>query len=265
MEKSNHNADFVEKIHGIAFAFFVLIKALLDFWLFPLLPEISWVKILVVALVDIGLYSSLYFLVKWVYNKSIARDDRFRNLKGTWYHVHIPYTLGDVDYNRSTLRAGKTTISRDLYDFTFEGTNWSYSADEQGEIICNEHNPTRWNTVISELSTSRETSHDVIQIYRATTDSRQVVHTNICPCCKQEFNGTIDIDEAEPSRYGVHKLRMIVEDAPDGKHRTCERIECDYSDCWPSLKIGKLLIFKNKKDRDAKIKEYFKNKNSLQQ
>ncbi|MBO5247813.1 MAG: hypothetical protein J6B54_00755 [Clostridia bacterium] len=262
MGKSNHNADFVEKIHGIAFAFFVLIKALLDYWIFPLLPDISWVKILVVALVDIGLYGSLYFLVKLVYNKLIERDDRFRNFNGTWYHVHIPYTLGEVDHTRDILRAGKTVIHRDLYDFSFEGTNFGFSVDDQGNVVCDGHNPTRWNTVISELSTSRETVHDVIQIYKAQTDSRQVVHTNICPCCKQEFGRTLDITEADPSRYGVHKIRMVLDDVGEGaKGQRCDVLECEYSDCWPSLKTGKLLIFRRKADRDAKIKEYFESKN----
>lgn len=260
MERSNHNANFVEKIHGITFSVFVVVKAVLDFWVFPLIPDISWVKVLVVALIDVILYGSLYGLVKLICNKRIESDDRFRNLQGTWYHLHIPYVLGEVDYSRDTLRAGETTVQRDLYDFTFEATNYGYSVDENGVLRCDDCNPTRWNTVISELSTSRETPHDIIEIYRAQTNSRQVVHTNVCPCCKQEFDGVMDIDEADPSRYGIHKYRMILTD--DGKkRRKCEQIECDYSDCWPSLKIGKLFLFKNEADRDAKLKEYFERKN----
>ena len=43
----------------------------------------------------------------------------------------------------------------------------------------------------------------------------------------------------------------------NGKNGKCDKIEADFTDCWPSLKNGDLFFFRTEQERNEFIKEYF--------
>lgn len=250
----NHTADMITATHGIAFTVFFIVEKLLDYYLYPLLPE-GGLRVLLIAVIAAVLYPCIYTFIKWLCDVFIDQTKKQYDIQGIWYHVHIPHILGDVDYGRNMLRCGQTVIKRELYDFTFSATNFNYCVRDGKVVRSGDLNETTWHTLISEISDTNEREYDIIQIYNAKTSAAVNMDITACPCCRNQFDTPVRIREAEQNRYGVHKF--TVDRTSYKRKEGYTRIKAEYSDCWPSLKTGELLLFKSEAERDACVAEYF--------
>ena len=249
----NHSVEAVEKVHVRAFVLFELVVyILMERVLFSrVLVANEWYETLwceiIRCIAFAGGYYVLFVLVKKYYSWKIIKDRPKFDVEGEWYHVHIPNKLGQNEIKKP-LSAGVTTIVRDLNDFTFKSENYKYVVEDGVVKQYSSEPSTTWHTETSEICDSNH--YDLVEVYQAHSAERQTVRVEECPVCKQHFARAIDIPEAAEMRYGIHLYRIEPKK---------QRIVCDYSDCWPSLKSGKLYLYKNKADRDARIKEYFEN------
>ena len=250
----NNTAVAIIWLHGFTLTIFSFLNPVLNQIIFPYIATIlknQVLSILFDAIVSGVIYTLIYNIAKLAYTVIIFKiKDKRLDLGGKWYHLHIPYAFDEVDYNKKVLRAGVTTISREYYDYTFMGDNYSLEGDDDCNVTKNEQNPTHWYTRATKLSD--ENDFDIIQIFEART--RRNAHTLIsqCPCCNTKFDTPVDIEEASFFRHGIHKLKLVV--SPDGK---CRKINGEYSDSWPSLKRGEILFFRDEKERDAAAEQYF--------
>ena len=162
--------------------------------------------------------------------------------------MHIPHYLGKEDYSQEKLSAGTTTISRDMKDFTFVGNNEKYYM-LNGKLVSKNENSTHWYTKATKLSD--ENDFDLIEIYEAKTKGTPIKTFDACPYCKTQFASPVQIQEAERFRHGIHKFDIV---ETNGK---CVQIKGEYSDCWPSLKNGELILYRSEKERDERIKLFF--------
>lgn len=256
---TNHSVKTVLWISSINFTLFNIIRNVLDFF-FPKLTE-GFIKILIITLVSELLYFAISFLVKLYINKHhipSSLNKKFK-LEGTWYHVHIPHFLNDIDGDRETLSCGKTIIRRDLYDFSLEAQNYAYGVVNNNVCIVDKTKYTSWQTVISEISDTNESDYDLIQIYKANTNVSPTLKLKECPCCRNKFIEPVTIKEADQVRYGIHKFKIDLNSKDNNLGYT--HIITRYSDCWPSSKNGDLHLFRIEADRDAYILNYFNQQN----
>ena len=250
----NNTAVTIVWLHGITLTLLSFLNPVFSQVLFPYFATLlnnQVLSILLDAVVSGVIYTLIYQIAKLVYEIIIFKiKDKRLDLSGKWYHLHIPYAFDEIDYNKRVLRAGVTEITREYFDYTFMGDNYSLEGTENGEVTKNEQNPTHWYTRATKLSD--ENDFDIIQIFEAKT--RRNAHTLIsqCPCCNTHFDEPVDIEEASFFRHGIHKLKLVVD--TDGK---CRRINGEYSDSWPSLKRGDILFFRNEADRDDVAEQYF--------
>ncbi|MBQ8885553.1 MAG: hypothetical protein IJY62_04220 [Clostridia bacterium] len=254
---SNRSASAVAKIHSLAFTLFFIFDTLLNEFLYPVLErELSSraLRIFITAVIAASLYAALYALLRVGYDFISAKRDKKLNIGGTWYHVHIPHNLDREDYSKNELRAGVTKISRDLYDFTFVANNYYYSLNPDGSLKVDHRDDTHWYTKATKLSD--ENDFDLIQIYEAKTKNNAKTKLASCPCCQTQFSEPLEIALAEKFRHGIHKLDIIEE---DGRFAKPMKITGEFSDCWPSLKSGDILFFRNEQERDERIREFFEN------
>lgn len=251
---SNKSAKIVGWLNGITFTVFYIINEVLQNVLYPGMKEKIdklWITILVTAVISAGLYAGLYFFIKFIYVFFEFKIKCKRcDIGGKWYHLHIPYTIDDIDYSKACIRAGETYIKRELFDFTFVGSNYSYHKKADGNFSVDKSNSTHWHTRATKFC--EENDFDIIQIYEAKTKKNTKTLLNVCPCCMTEFTEKKEICEAGEFRHGIHKLRLIV----DSKGK-CNKIEGEYSDSWPSLKRGDILYFRKEEDRDNEMENYF--------
>ena len=271
----NHTADAIEFVHDISFALFdiIICLALDSLVLDKFLPNSIWGEI-IRAIAFAGGYYLIVFIVKFFFEKTSKKTHSF---DGTWYHVHIPdTTLIEGQQNIVTLSAGTTLVSKNLNDFTFEAQNYKYTIDKDYNIIVLDDSgaryiekdngyfspidqtrkncevylepSTRWWTETSEIVD--EIGIDIVEVYRAESAENPTIAIQQCPVCKRRYTSVRTIDEAPRTRYGIHMYKMESDN-------NC--IVCSYSDCWPSLKAGKLYLFRDKQVRDDKIKNFFRN------
>ena len=253
---NNHTANAISQIHGTTFSVFLIanifISGILEGKIFPkLLENLSPTWLLVIsAVIDATLYAILYFIVKSIFDFFLIRKDPKLDIAGRWYHVHIPRLLGEIDYTAKRLSAGYTDISRELYDFTFNGYN-QHLKPINGEVVPIDDYSTHWYSKASKLA--EDNQFDIIEIYEAESKGKSIKELDMCPCCKTKFANPVPIPEAENSRYGIHTFKFLENE----NNTKCEQIEADFTDCWPSLKNGDLLFFRTKEARDEYIKRYF--------
>ncbi len=245
----NHTADAIESVHAGSFiAFEILVYIGLDrVVLGKLLPETIWSEILRAVAFALG-YILIYTVVKRIYSAWIIRKRRILDIAGDepWYHVHIPDMSFSEDREITALSAGKTYISRNLNDFTFNAKNYKYTLDENGAVKKLDSEPsTTWCTETSEICEGNDIH--IVEIYKASSHAAPTAEIHTCPVCKRRYSGAKTVSEAPRQRYGIHLYQ--IQDA--------NKIICTYSDCWPSLKSGKLYLFRKEEDRDAKIREFF--------
>lgn len=256
---NNPTSNAVASIHTITFTVFFIIDAVLNELLYPYLErELSSdaLRIFITAVIAAFLYSALYVVIKKLYDYFCIKRERKYDISGKWYHVHIPNTLGRVDYTKDKLRAGEVLISRDMFDFTFVGDNFYYFSDDNGNLVQDHSDDTRWYTKSSKLSD--ENDFDIIEIYEAKTKNTAVNTLKECPCCRTRFEAPKTITEAEKFRHGIHKFDFIV-----NENGVCDEIRGEFSDCWPSLKCGEIILYRDKQSRDERINEYFRIKNNI--
>ena len=242
----NHTADAIENVHNLTFiAFESLVYIILDRIVFSrILPDTVWSEILRAIIIAFG-YIFLYKIVKKIYSKCIIKKHPIFNIDGDkWYHVHIPNSIGENQVIES-LSAGTTSISRNLNDFTFKASNYRYAVKDGNVVKIREEATTTWCTETSEICDSNE--NHIIEVYRASSDGYMTTEIHNCPVCNRTFTRPKTIEETQQFRYGIHLYRIINEN----------KIICTYSDCWPSLKSGKLYLYRNKEERDRKIKRFF--------
>lgn len=253
---NNHSVAKVASAHKIAFAIFFIIHVVLEYFIYPKITS-NFLKAFVIAVVGAFMYAGIYKIVKYVMNKHIEKKQNQFCIQGVWYHVHIPHRLGEIDYSRKHLSCGESIIRRELYDFALSATNWDYSISN-GQVIQSTERETKWHTVISEISDTNESEYDFIQIYNANTNIVANMNITSCPCCKHKFETPIEIEEAGKNRYGIHKFTIDRTKYKPGLGYT--RMKAQYLDCWPSLKSGELFLYRDKKERDKKIQEYFEHR-----
>ncbi len=248
----NTSAITVSAIHGLAFTVFFVLEQFLSELVYPYLenhiPKALYIAIS--AVVAALLYSVTYTVIHKIYERFLIKNDTRLKIDGTWYHVHIPHYMGREDYTQVRLSVGKTTVSRDLMDFTFVGNNERCYQNEDGSLLLKTENATHWYTKATKLSD--ENDFDLIEIYEAKTMGNPTIEVEACPCCKTKFETPIEITEAERFRHGIHKIN-IVEDEGNSY------LKGEYSDCWPSLKTGEIYFYRTIKERDEKIYEFFNN------
>jgi hypothetical protein len=253
---NNHTANAMGKIHGTTISVFLIanmfVGSFLNGELFPQLLEWlspTWLTLLG-AVIDATLYSGIYCLVKLLFDRALVKKNKKLDVAGRWYHVHIPRFLGEIDYNAVRLSAGYTDVSRELYDFTFDGHNKHFKYIN-GEVVSINDYSTHWFTKAVKYADLNE--FDLIEIYEADSKGKSVKAMESCPCCKTQFPAPVQISDSENFRYGIHTFKLLDQNK-DGK---CDKIEADFADCWPSLKNGDLHFFRTEKERDEFIKEYF--------
>ena len=260
MKKINNlTSNVVTKVHALTFTVFFIIDAVLNELFYPFLEkELSSdaLRIFITAVIAAFLYSALYVIIKKTYDFVCIKRERKYDISGKWYHVHIPNMFGKVDYSKDKLRSGEVLITRDMYDFTFVGDNFYYLLDENFNLIQDHSDDTRWYTKASKLSD--ENDFDIIEIYEAKTKNNAVNKLKECPCCRTRFETPKTITEAEKFRHGIHKFDFITDEKG-----ICNEIRGEFSDCWPSFKCGEIILYRDSKRRDEKIKEYFKAKNNI--
>lgn len=248
----NHTASAIALVHTISFAIFDVGYIVLERLLRTYLPDIWWAEVLKAIFVAVA-YIIIYNIVKLVYNCLISVFKPKFDIEGEWYHVHIPNDfLNDNVIPRRSLSAGVTTIKRDLNDFTFDSYNYDFSVtrNDNGEtaVIKGDELRTHWCTETSEICEGND--FNIVEVYRAHSNRRQTIEISECPICHSKFKKEKHLEEASDYRYGIHMYRI------DAKNNI---IVCDYSDCFPSLKSGKLYLYKTEEERNKKIIEYFKN------
>ena len=250
---TNHTANAVSAIHGIALSVFVVCNTFLQTFLFPIMQTAlgtTWTAIISI-LMDATLYAFVFFIVKWLYDCNFIKKNKKFDLAGRWYHVHIPRQLGEVDYSRGYLSAGYTDISRELQDFTFSGYNKHVKVYPDGVAACDDYT-THWYTKAIKFADNNE--FDLIEIYEAESRGNSTCNLTSCPCCKTQFDNPVVVEDSSNYRYGIHTFKLFAK----GINGPCERIEADFCDCWPSLKNGDLLFFRTEQERDDYIKNYFR-------
>ena len=256
-KQTNHSVNIVTKNHSIAFGIFFVAEKVIDYYFYPCIPD-GIVKIIIIALVALLLYPLIYFCVNAFMDMYIEKSKKKYDIQGEWYHVHIPHIAEEIDYTREALSCGITTIGRELNDFALKGENEDYYVDANNQVVVRTGRTTSRHTVISEISEDSNCDYDIIQIYNSTTNVAPNITIRQCPCCGQEYDTPIRVREAATSRYGIHKYTVDSTSNINGKGYT--RIKARYVDAFPSLKIGELLLYRNKDERDARIKEYFAEK-----
>ena len=283
----NHTAEAVEKVHIWTFAAFEIIVYIgLDRIVFGrILPNSVWAEILR-AVIFAFAYAILYRCIKFIFEK--IKQGKLP-IEGKWYHVHIPNTeLLGIQTKKETLSAGTTRVSRNLNDFTFLSNNYKYTVDytnnPEGNVVVVTNNGTlctedrindeifytydrngkrnlyhldpctTWYTETSEICDGNDI--DLVEVYKAQSTRKQTIAIQQCPTCGSEYAEPRSITEATEDRYGIHKYKLSSRDERE--------MICTYSDCWPSLKSGKLYLYRDRNARDNKIKEFFMD-NSNQQ
>lgn len=253
---NNHTANAIAKIHGTTISVFLIanmfVSSFLEGEIFTQLQQKlspAWLAI-IGAIIDATLYTFIYYLVKFFFDLLLRKKNRKLDIAGRWYHVHIPRFLGELEYNASHLSAGYTDISRELYDFTFDGFNKHFKYID-GEVVSTNDYSTHWFTKATKFADINE--FDIIEIYEAESKGKALKNLDVCPCCKTRFSTPVNIPESESFRYGIHTFKFV----DNGKNGKCDKIEADFTDCWPSLKNGDLLFFRTEEERNSFIKEYF--------
>ena len=247
IDQKNHTAEAIEKVHGWSFAAFeVIVYIIIDRLLLNrFLPDSIWGEALR-AVVFFGGYKLIYFVIKNIYEKTAAKKYFNFDISGNWYHVHIPNKLDEDEPLREYLSAGKTRIKRNLRDFTFKADNFRYTAKNGSVIQLTNEASTEWWTETSEICDDPDIQ--MVEVYHARSSGNGTTQLFNCPVCRKSFKTPVQVTEATTDRYGIHLYRIKSE----------TKIVCSYSDCYPSLKSGKLYLYRYEEDRDNKIKEYFK-------
>lgn len=251
---NNHTANAIGKIHGTTFSVFLIanliITALLDGELFPILQKVpnAWL-VIISAIIDATLYAFIYAIVKKLFDIALIKSNKKMDVAGRWYHVHVPRFLGEIDYTAQRLSAGYTDISRELYDFTFDGHNQHFKLIE-GVIMPLGDYTTHWFSKATKFADLNE--FDLIEIYEAESKGKSIKTLDFCPCCKSKFDAPVPVSESENFRYGIHTYKFV-----GGINGECEKIEADFTDCWPSLKNGDLFFFRTEQERNKFMEQYF--------
>lgn len=246
----NHTAQTIALVHSLSFGIFEVLYILLDYFLGMYLPDMLWGKLLEAIFCGCA-YWCIYKIVKLVVEKMwISKKTKYK-IEGIWHHVHIPHT-----WDEKKLSAGKTTIKREVNDFTFSGENFHYNVEGGKAVRKGIDTRTEWYTETSEICDDNN-EMDIIEIYKAVSGEVQKIPSNECPLCKCKLPEDKERPEqAGRIRHGIHIYKI---------KKDKDEIVCQYSDCYPSLKSGVLYLYKDEARRDERIMEYFETQAQIMQ
>ncbi|MFA5450224.1 MAG: hypothetical protein WC292_07310 [Clostridia bacterium] len=245
----NKTAKTIGVLHGTAFTLFFIINKLLDYVLYPLITKAVSSEIIVIAIsvvLSAFLYGIIYTAASTTYKLYYFRfKDKSLFLKGTWYHIHIPYDI-NKRLSVQSIRGGKTVIDQTFFDYRFRGENVSYRYNNN--ILAEDTSrSTSWSYKFVHLEEADKT---VYGCYGATSANDSYKEYALCPKCERAFDTPKKLLESRNERLGIHKLKIIDE---DGKLT----LRGHYTDTWPSANNGMIYFFKTREERDAFIIKYF--------
>ena len=221
---------FVFALHGIVFSLFMILNMMINEYIYAFLEntfDLPWLVQLLDLAISAVLYVSIYTVVYFAYKFMVVHVKKeIINHKGEWYHVHIKH-----DENgwipSSSLRAGITTIEQDLYDVKFSATNFSYTLDENGEVI--KLDDKRKNTGWYSWSVDWDGKDKLITCFKASTQ--------------------VKTGSEYTNRYGIHKLEI------DTINKV---ISGTFADEFPSSNRGEIYFFDTQEKLFDFIKNFFK-------
>lgn len=249
----NKTASTVTWLHGSSFTVFFIVNTVLEYFAYPAIKaalESDFWLIITSTLVSAFLYFIIYTVISKIYDiivfkktiKKIKHDKLW--IKGTWYHVHVPYN-NEGEMIIDSLRAGETIFHQSLYDVKATvAENDSYALDDQGNILKVGDRHTQWTHPYVFILEGEKLN--IIYNAGATHDTRILQHK--CSLCGAEYPEGKEIFLAGQERLGIHTLTI----------KSATMIEGTYRDAAPSVNRGTIKFFRNKEDRDNEIKEYFR-------
>ncbi len=217
---------FVFALHGIVFTFFMITNTLINDYVYAFLEGIfhrPWLvsicDLFVSAFLYVGIYTILYFIYKYFI---VRIKKQIFNVKGKWYHVHIKKNdegIIKADY----LRAGETDVTQDLYDLKFSAVNYSYSLDENDNVI--REDDVRSNTGWSSWAVDWDGKEKIITCFKANTP--------------------VKVGNEYTNRHGIHRLTLS-EDK--------QIMSGDFADEYPSSNRGEIYFFRS----EDKMREFIR-------
>lgn len=256
----NKTASTIGWLHGTSFTIFFIINTVLEFFVYPAIEKALasdfWL-IIISTIISAFLYLVIYLIALNIYKvftfrkltKKLKRDKLW--VKGTWYHVHIPFD-NDGEMIIDSLRAGEAIFEQSLYDVKIKvAKNDSFALTDKGELLQIGNRHTQWTWPYTFVINDEHLQ----AIYDAGTTHDTTITQYKCNFCGQEYPEGKEIRLAGHDRIGVHTLTIESENLIAGT----------YHDCVPSINHGSIKFFRNKEDRDNEIREYFKRVEYLKQ
>lgn len=249
----NKTASTIAWLHATSFTLFFIINTILDYFVYPAIENAVtsdfWL-IFISTIISASLYSIIYLIALYIYKavtfklitKKIKHDKLW--IKGTWYHVHVPYG-NEGEMMIDSLRAGETNFEQNLFDVKATvAKNDSYAINDKDEIIKVGDRHTQWTHPYNFVIENEKIN--IIYNAGATHDTRIMQHK--CSLCGAEYPEGKEIFLAGQERLGIHTLTIENENVIVGTYR----------DAAPSVNRGTIKFFRNKEDRDNEIRDYFK-------
>jgi len=249
----NKTAQTVGWLHGTSFTLFFIINTVLEYFVYPAIEKAVasnfWI-IIISTIISACLYFIIYTIASKIYKmivfKTITKKIKHDKLwiKGTWYHVHVPYD-NEGEMTIDSLRAGETIFEQNLFDIKAKvAKNDSYALNDKGEILKVGDIHTQWTHPYNFILESEKIN--IIYNAGATHDTKIVQHK--CTLCGAEYPEGKEIFLAGQERLGIHTLTIESENVIVGTYR----------DAAPSVNRGTIKFFRNKEDRDNEIRDYFR-------
>lgn len=221
---------FIFVLHGIVFTVFMLLNNVINQYVYGFLENVihlPWLvticDLIVSGFLYVGIYTIVYFLYKYVI---VRVKKEILNVKGKWYHVHVKQDDNGV-IKSDFLRAGVTDVFQDLYDLKFSAINYSYSVDENGEVVKDDD--VRSNTGWSSWAVDWDGKDKLVTCFKANT--------------------AVKVGNEYTNRHGIHRLTI----SEDG-----QIMSGDFADEYPSSSRGEIYFFRSEEKLHEFIKTFFR-------
>lgn len=225
--------SFVFGLHGLVFTLFMILNSIINEYVYGFLENViglPWLVSICDLIVSGFLYVGIYVIIYFIYKLIIVRVKKeVLYLKGTWYHVHIKKNEQGI-IKSDFVRAGVTNVTQDLYSLKFSAINYSYSLDENGEVIKDED--ARSSTGWSSWAVDWDGKEKLVTCFKANTP--------------------VKVGNEFTNRHGIHRL-TVSEDQ--------QVLSGDFADEYPSSNRGEIYFFRSEEKFLDFIKTFFR-KNS---
>lgn len=175
----------------------------------------------------------LSYEIKW------QKEHRCLNLSGKWYHVHL------MDSDDNYIRIGTVDI------------NQKFNSDEYQNLSLSayNYNVLRYDAQTDSLKINR-TTRTVWNGKYSLNENGYIIGTY---SARREFReNDYQVNEQVVNR-GIHELNICDDDGDMDSSDVTTMIEGTFNDVAPSIKLGKLYLFRNKNDRINFLKDYHPN------